>query len=54
VQERCALLYGREYSMAITRRGGYRVELKLPLQPVQPALRAKAGAPAPSFDRSSP
>jgi predicted ATPase/GAF domain-containing protein len=54
VQERCALLYGREYSMAITRRGGYRVELKLPLQPVQPALRAKAGAPAASFDRSSP
>jgi GAF domain-containing protein len=37
VQERCALLYGNAYSMAISRRsGGYRVELALPL--VRPPL----------------
>jgi predicted ATPase/GAF domain-containing protein len=32
VQERLALLYGQDYGMAITRRGGYRVELTLPLE----------------------
>jgi hypothetical protein len=46
VQERCALLYGQHYSMAISHRGGYRVELKLPLaaapdSPSTPRLASK-------------
>ena len=45
VQERCALRYGRRYAMAISRRGGYRVELRLPLlEAVSEHVPAPAGA----------
>ncbi|HKP59744.1 MAG TPA: histidine kinase [Polyangiales bacterium] len=34
VQERLALMYGQHYAFAITQRGGYRVEIEVPVEPV--------------------
>jgi predicted ATPase/GAF domain-containing protein len=33
VQERLALVYGQRYSFAVTQRGGYRVEIEIPVTP---------------------
>jgi predicted ATPase len=49
VQERLALVYGEEYSLAITQAGGYRVEIEIPAAPARvgtASWKARAAASA--------